>query len=43
MEEDTKQKIQDLENWVAAELLKLQKQIDDIKEKLREREFFANT
>lgn len=37
MEED---KIEELKSWVYQEIIKLQKQIDDIKEKIRESEIF---
>jgi hypothetical protein len=37
MEEvDLEQKIKELQDWFASEIMKLQKQIDEIKDKMRE-------
>lgn len=39
MDKETEEKINELREWVFSEIILLQKQIDEIKEKIKEKEF----
>jgi hypothetical protein len=41
MEKDIEQRINELQDWFISEIMKLQKQIDEIRDKMKEVEIFG--